>query len=696
MQKTNASNESSASRKILMTCALPYANGAIHVGHMVEHIQADIWARFMRMQGHHVSFICADDTHGTPIMVEAKKRGITPEKLIEDSWQDHTKDFAGFGISFSHYSSTNSAENKKLCEAFFAKMKEKGQLSTTEIDQQYCEHDKMFLPDRFVKGTCPKCGTKDQYGDSCDKCGATYSPIELKEAACSICGNTPVPKKTEQLLFNVENFRSMLMEWIPKSTAKEVSNKMLEWFNEPLRPWDISRNAPYFGFEIPGYPDKFFYVWVDAPMGYVSSFEQYAKKSGLNFDEYWKSDSSTEVYHFIGKDIVYFHTLFWPSLLKTADMRLPTSIFVHGHLTVNGEKMSKSKGTQISAKSYLKHLDASYLRYFYASKLSSSVDDFDLSEEEFINRVNSELIGKITNLASRGASMLGKNFGLQLTTYDAEGAELIRIMRSKSAEIAKDFESRNFAKAMSEIRSLADLGNQYFDAKAPWKLLKENPQLTQQVLTTTVNVFRILSIFLKPVIPDYVQKVEKLLNCSEFQWDSINETLENHKINEYQHLMTRIEPEKWKTMIEENKITPTDTNKEEAKLVESKKTEDKKSSKSAENSSSPSTISIDDFTKLDLRIAKIAKAEAVPEAEKLLKLTLDLGELGTRQVFAGIKSAYTPEKLEGRLTVVVANLAPRKMKFGMSEGMVLAAGSGGSELFILSPDLGAKPGDRVK
>lgn len=690
----NTSHETKASsRKILMTCALPYANGPIHVGHMVEHIQADIWARFMRMQGHQVSFICADDTHGTPIMVEAKKRGITPEKLIEQSWLDHTKDFAGFDISFSHYSSTNSLENKQLCERFFSKMKEKGQLSTTEIDQLYCNHDQMFLPDRFVKGTCPKCGTKDQYGDSCDKCGATYSPVELKEPACSICGNTPVPKKTEQLLFNVENFRSLLMEWIPKATTKEVSNKMLEWFNEPLRAWDISRNAPYFGFEIPGYPGKFFYVWVDAPMGYVSSFQQYAKQSGLSFEEYWSPDSKNEVYHFIGKDIVYFHTLFWPSLLKTADMRLPTSVFVHGHLTVNGEKMSKSKGTQISAKSYLKHLDAAYLRYFYASKLSSGVDDFDLSEEEFINRVNSELIGKITNLASRGASMLGKNFGAMTSTCDTEGAEVLKTFRSKSEEIAKEFESRNFSKAMSEIRALADLGNQYFDAKAPWKLLKENPSATQQVLTTTMNLFRILSIYLKPVIPDYAKKVEHLLNEKEFSWDSINQTIENHRINEYQHLMTRIEPEKWKVMIDENKPA-------ESKATDNKPTEKKPAAKTEtqndRNAAGSETISIDDFSKVDLRIARIAKAEAVPEADKLLRLTLDLGDLGTRQVFAGIKSAYSPEKLEGRLTVMVANLAPRKMKFGMSEGMVLAAGSGGSDLFILSPDAGAKPGDRVK
>jgi methionyl-tRNA synthetase len=669
-------------RKILVTCALPYANGSVHIGHLVEHIQADIWVRFLKLQGHDVHFLCADDTHGTPIMIESRKQGITPEKLIGDAWIEHTEDFKGFQIQFSHYSSTNSPANKELCEFFFEKIKAGGHLGSKKIDQLYCEHDKMFLPDRFVKGECPKCGAKDQYGDSCDVCAATYTPADLKSPACAICGNKPVLKQSEQLLFKVNNFKSFLENWIPQHLSRDMVAKMMEWFKEDLREWDISRNAPYFGFQIPGYTDKYFYVWVDAPMGYVSTTKEYAQQGKLKFEDYWKSEDS-EVYHFIGKDITYFHALFWPALLKSADFRLPTKIHVHGMLTVNGEKMSKSKGTSLKVKTYLKHLDPMYLRYYYASKLSSGVDDIDLNLEDFSQRVNSDLIGKITNLASRGAQMLSKKMDGVMSVPDEKGFALLSSLQASAPKIAEAYEKLEFSKAISEIRFLADEANRYFDEKAPWKTLESDPAGTKQVLTTTLNVFRNLAIFLKPVLPAYTQKVEKLFNEKPYSWKDLKTTLKNHKINDYEHLATRLDPVKVQAMIEESKVTETKTTPAPLHAA-------------AAPQETSAHCSIDDFSKIDLRIGKIVSAEAIPEADKLLKLQIDLGPLGTKQIFAGIKSAYEATSLVGRLTVVVANLAPRKMKFGMSEGMVLAAGAGGKELFILSPDSGAKPGDKVK
>lgn len=680
---------SKTSRRMLVTSALPYANGPIHLGHLVEQIQTDIWCRFHRLRGNECYYLCGEDTHGTAVMIAAKQRGLKPEEWIARMAQEHTADFQNFQIEFAHYSSTHSEENRRLCEFFFSRMQEQNLLTTKSIDQLYCEHDQMFLPDRFVKGICPRCGSPGQYGDSCDVCGATYSATDLKEPACAVCGNTPVLRKSEQLLFQLEKFRGFLQEWLPKHTPKEVAKKMLEWFNEPLRDWDISRNAPYFGFEIPGHPGKYFYVWVDAPMGYVSATEQFAKKTGkIAFDDFWRSEK-TEVYHFIGKDITYFHTLFWPALLKMAGFRTPTQVFAHGMLMVNGQKMSKSKGTMISASTYAKHLDPTFLRYYYASKLGSGLDDIDLNTEDFIQRVNSDLVGKITNLGSRGATMLGKNFGGELTALDADGETLLKDFRKAGERIATLYEDREYAKAINEIRVLADEANRYFDEKAPWKSLKTQPAETQKVLSSTLNFFRVLAIYLKPVIPAYVAQVEKLYRASSpWKWSDIETSLTSGQINTYEHLLNRIDPAKVELMMAESRPA-TEENK-------SAKPQGPASTAKPDPNALKSEITIDQFSAVDLRVGLIVSAEAVPEADKLLKLKIDLGPLGTRHVFAGIKSAYDPAQLVGRKTVVVANLKPRQMKFGLSEGMVLAAGPGGKDLFILSPDDGAKPGDPVK
>lgn len=666
-----------------MTIALPYANGPLHLGHLVEAIQADVWSRFQKMQGHRVHFFCADDTHGTPVMINAREKKTTPEALIADIWQEHTTSYKGFQIDFTHYSSTNSKTNQQMCELFYGKMKEKKALSRKSIEQLYCEHDKMFLPDRFVKGTCPKCGTADQYGDSCDVCSATYSPSDMKNAACSLCGTKPVKKDSEHVFFELEPHRDFLKGWLAKHTTDEVRKKMLEWFEGDLRAWDITRDGPYFGFPIPGETNKYFYVWVDAPMGYISSSKEYFDQNNLNFENFWKNPD-VEIYHFIGKDITYFHTLFWPALLKTADFQTPRAVHVHGRLMINGEKMSKSKGNFVAAHTYLKHLQADYLRYYFATKLNSSLDDFDLSLEDFSSRVNSELVGKITNLASRGAQMLAKKNNNKMTTLDAQGGLLVNRARAKSQTIAELFEAREYSKAMNEIRSIADEANRYFDEKAPWKTVDSDPASTFQVLTSTLNVFRILAVYLKPVLPAYVEKVEKLFNQKLDSWASAQDLLENHQLNNFEPLITRIEPEKLKAIMDDTKALNEVIQKE------------KKQAQTAAPAQDDGFIEIDLFQKIDLRVAEILVAEAVPEADKLLRLKVSLGPMGERQIFAGIKAAYDPSQLVGRKVVVVANLKPRKMKFGMSEGMVLAAGPGAPNLFVLSPDQGAKAGDPVK
>ena len=670
-------------RKIIMTCALPYANGPIHLGHMLEHIEADIYARFQKMAGHECIFLCADDTHGTPIMIKARELGIKPEDYIAQSFKDHTQDFKDFSIAFDHYGSTHSVENKKLSETFYERLKAKGHIHKKPIEQLYCEHDKMFLPDRFVKGTCPKCATPGQYGDSCDNCGATYSPSELKNPGCSICGTPPVKKESDHIFFKLNNFKAELMKWLPEHTAPEVSKKMMEWFNEDLRDWDISRDEPYFGFQIPGEPGKYFYVWVDAPMGYVSAAEQYLKSQGRELSEFWGKDSKTECYHFIGKDIVYFHTLFWPALLSGADFRTPTRVNVHGHVMVNGEKMSKSKGTFINARTYLNHLDPQFLRYYYATKINASVDDLDLNLEDFQSRVNSDLVGKIVNLGSRGAQMLSKKLDGIISKCDADGEKLIAELQSFADRIAKHYDERDFSKVTTLIRELAEKTNKYFDDKAPWKTVEGDPSGTKQVVATTLNAFRILTIYLKPVLPMMATRVSALLNEKEYQWSDVQKKLENHKINDYTHLVQRVDPEKVKAMLDEQKA-----------FFEKQV---KPNVKAAPTESEPtSLISFDDFMKVDLRVAKVIEVEEIKDADKLLRLKVEINDGQVKQIIAGIKLAYSPDKLLGRHVLICANLAPRKMKFGISEGMVLAAGDGGNDLFVFSPDPGAKTGQRVK
>lgn len=687
-----------AKRKILITCALPYANGYIHLGHLVEYLQADFWARFQEMRGHECTFICADDTHGTPIMVKAREQGITPEALIAKSYEEHTKDFADFQVKFARYGSTNSEENRLLCEYFYKKFVEGGFTRTQAIQQLFCEHDKMFLPDRFVKGTCPNCKAKEQYGDSCDVCGATYSPSDMSEVQCSLCGTPPVLKGSESIFFKLNDFKSYLEEWIPKHCAPEISKKMLEWFSADLLDLDISRDEPYFGFAIPGTNNrKFFYVWVDAPMGYMSTTEQWAKAQGKTLKDIWQ-DPEREIYHFIGKDIARFHTIFWPAFLKAAELRSPNQVFVHGHLMVNGEKMSKSKGTFIAARTYLNHLNPEYLRFYYATKLSSSVDDIDLNLEEFVNRVNSELVGKITNLGSRGGQMLKKKMDGVMSTPDAEGLKLIELSQKKADIIAGFYEARDFAKAFAEIRGLADEANRYFDEKAPWKTLEAEPEKTKQVITTTLIIFRMLAIYMKPVLPEYTLKVEKLLGEKDYSWADAQKILTHRPINDYEHLATRIEAEKVKAMVEESR----QMNEEIAaskKMTSTSVTGTAKApakAASADPNAYAPEIEFADFEKVDLRIGQILEAEEIKEADKLLRLKVDIGGGQIRQIISGIKAAYKPEAMVGRQVLVCVNLKPRKMKFGMSEGMILAAGTGGSDLFVLSADAGAKVGQRVK
>lgn len=672
-------------RKILVTCALPYANGSIHLGHMLEHIQADIWVRYQRMRGHQVHFICADDAHGTPIMLKAQQMGIAPEEMIARVSEEHQADFGGFHISFDNYHSTHSDENRALAELIYTRLQESGKIKSRTISQLFDPEKAMFLPDRFVKGTCPKCKSPDQYGDNCDACGATYSPTELIDPKSAVSGATPVMKDSEHFFFDLPQFETWLAGWVRGSGAiqEEMANKMQEWFESGLQQWDITRDAPYFGFEIPGAPGKYFYVWLDAPIGYMASFKNLCNKRGdIDFDSYWKADSDAELYHFIGKDIAYFHCLFWPSMLEGAGFRKPTKVNVHGYVTVNGAKMSKSKGTFIKASTYLNHLDPECLRYYYAAKLNSRIDDLDLNLDDFVQRVNADVVNKLVNLASRNAGFIAKRFGGQLAASCAE-PELYAEFANARAAISEAYESREFSRAIREIMALADKANRYVDDKAPWVIAKQegaDAQL-QAVCSVGINLFRVLMAYLKPVMPELAARAEAFLGET-LTWDGIAAPLVNHTVAPFKALFSRIEPTKIEAMIEASKE---DLAKEQAPKVTGPLADDPISE----------TISYDDFAKIDLRVALIKKAEAVPEADKLLKLQLDIGG-ETRQVFAGIKSAYNPEDLEGKLTVMVANLAPRKMRFGMSEGMVLAAGPGGKDLWILEPQEGAQPGMRVK
>ncbi len=671
-------------KKILVTSALPYANGPIHIGHLVEYIQTDIWVRFQKMQGHDCIYVCADDAHGTPIMLLARQEDIAPEALIERMQQQHLQDFSSFRVEFDNYYSTHSEENRLLSEKIYTSNRDKGHIASRTITQAYDPVEKMFLPDRFIKGTCPKCGATDQYGDNCEVCGASYSPNELINPISAISGATPEERESEHYFFKLGDFEQMLKGWTRGGHLQpEVSNKLDEWFDAGLQEWDISRDAPYFGFEIPDHPGKYFYVWLDAPIGYMASFKHLCDRTaGLEFDAYWAKSSDAEVYHFIGKDIIYFHALFWPAMLHGTDLRTPTAIFAHGFLTVDGQKMSKSRGTFIKAGTYLQHLNPEYLRYYFAAKLGAGIEDIDLNFEDFSARVNADLIGKVVNIASRCAGFIFKRYAGKLSAELSE-PELFSSFIDAGNSIASHYEQRAYSRAVREIMALADRANQYIDAKKPWVMAKAEgeSQELQDVCSMGINLFRILIGYLRPILPATAEKSETFLRIAPLTWDQLSSPLTDHEIAKFKPLMTRVEQHRIEAMLADS---TTDLS-EEKKVVDAGPLDDPINE----------IIEFPDFTKVDLRVVRILKAAHVDGADKLLQLTLDLGG-ETRNVFAGIKSAYDPEKLEGRLTVMVANLAPREMRFGVSEGMVLAAGPGGSELFILSPDSGAKPGMRVK
>jgi methionyl-tRNA synthetase len=682
---------SNTSRHMLVTSALPYANGAIHLGHLVEYIQTDIWVRFQKMQGHQAIYVCADDAHGTPIMLRAQAEGITPEELIDRTWHEHVADFADFHIGFDHYHSTHSPENRELAEIIYRRLKAGGHIYSRTIKQAYDPVKEMFLPDRFIKGECPRCGAAEQYGDSCEICGATYAPTDLRNAVSVVSGARPIEKESEHYFFKLGDFEPMLREWTAAGHIQpEIRNKLNEWFEAGLQDWDISRDAPYFGFEIPDAPGKYFYVWLDAPIGYMASFKHYcAQHPELDFDVWWGKESETELYHFIGKDIAYFHTLFWPAMLYGSGFRTPTAVWCHGFLTVNGQKMSKSRGTFITARTYLEHLNPEYLRYYFAAKLGAGIEDLDLNLEDFQLRVNSDLVGKVVNIASRCAGFINKKFAGRLAAACSE-AELYEQFAAARGRIAELYEQREFGHAIREIMTLADHANQYIDAQKPWVLAKQagNEQQVQAVCSTGLNLFRVLIAYLKPVLPQLATASEAFLNIPPLGWDDVAAPLTDHSINKFKPLLTRVEKEKVDAMLDASR---------ENLQASSSPAPAGESKPAAESTIEPIApeIGFDDFAKVDLRVARIVKAEQVEGADKLLRLILDIG-LETRTVFAGIKSAYTPEALEGRLTVMVANLKPRKMRFGVSEGMVLAAGPGGKELWLLHPDEGAQPGMRIK
>lgn len=676
-------------RKILVTSALIYANGTPHLGHLVGTIQSDIWVRFQRMQGHECVFICGSDSHGTPIMIQAEKLGMSPETLIEKMHQAQVKDFADFLVGFDNYYLTHSEENHELVDLIFKRHVEKGNITKRTIKQLFDPVKKMFLPDRYIKGECPNCGTKDQYGDNCEVCGSTYLPTDLKNPYSTLTGTKPIEKESDHYFLKLQNYDEFLKEWTRRGHLQEqVTNKLDEWFKAGLKEWDISRDAPYFGFLIPGEKNKYFYVWLDAPIGYMASFKNLCeKRKDLNFDEYWDKHSQAELYHFIGKDIIYFHALFWPALLHGASYRTPTAIFVNGFLTVDGQKMSKSRGTFIKARTYLNHLQPEYLRYYFAAKLNDRIEDLDINFEDFTQRINADLVGKFINIASRCASFLNKEFGGNLSAECADTA-LYQSFAQAGDEIAKHWDKMDYSHAIRQIMALADRANQYIDEKKPWAMMKDpkQRQAVQDICSMGINLFRILMIYLKPVLPQTAAQVENFLAIPPLTWADKDEPLLDHSIREFKPLINRIDPKQ----IEAMKMATQD---EIEKTTET--TTPTAAAKAESDAETKPTITIDDFNKIDLRIAKVIEAEAVEGADKLLRLTVSLGD-ETRQIFAGIKSAYKPEELIGRHVVVVANLAPRKMRFGVSAGMVLAAGPGGKDLWVISPDPGAEPGAKVK
>lgn len=674
-------------RKILVTAALPYANGEIHLGHLVESIQTDIFVRYLRMNGHTCWFICGSDAHGTPIMLNAQKQGITAEALISRTKAAQEKDFAAFDISFDNFYTTHSNENETLCKSIYTTLYERGDISTKTIAQAFDAEKNMFLPDRFIKGECPRCSAKDQYGDNCEVCGATYSPTELKNPRSAISGSSPIQKESQHYFFNLERYTDFLKTWLQhKPIQPEVVNKLQEWFNAGLKAWDISRDGPYFGFSIPNTDNKYFYVWLDAPIGYMASFKNFCDKtSQASFDDYWHKDSDAELYHFIGKDIMYFHTLFWPAILHGAGYRTPSAVFVHGFLTLNGAKMSKSRGTFIQAATYLNHLNPAYLRYYFASKLNAGIRDVDLSWDDFIARVNSDLVGKVINIASRCAGFIYKRFSGQLSA-SLDDATLFETGVSIGETIGEHFEARNYHLAIRDIMLYADKVNQYIDKHKPWECIKDPDKLdhVQNVCSMGIQCFKLLMTYLKPIIPSIVTQAEAFLNCEPLTWENRKTPLCAHIINRYQPLITRVELEKVNAMQEEAK-----------NIIQAQTTSDT----NGLNSNIPAlkeTISFEDFAKCDLRVVTIVHAEAVPEANKLIKVIVDLGGV-KKQIFAGIKKAFEPETLIGQQTLMIANLAPRKMRFGISEGMLLiASGEADDALWLLRPDAKIESGTPVK
>ncbi|SRR5579885_200812 len=684
----------SVKRKILATNALPYANGAPHLGHLVGTIQGDIWVRLQKMLGHDCMYICGSDSHGTPIMIQAEKMGITPEALINQVRTQQERDFADFLVEFDNYYTTHSEENRELVETIFKRHLEAGNITKRTIRQLFDPVKNMFLPDRYIKGECPNCGAKDQYGDNCEVCGATYLPTDLKNPYSTLSGTKPVEKESEHYFFKLQNYDEFLKQWTRHGHLQEqVTNKLDEWFKDGLKEWDISRDSPYFGFSIPGETNKYFYVWLDAPVGYMASFKNLcAKRKDINFADYWESYDTADLIHFIGKDIIYFHALFWPAMLHGAGFRTPSQIYVNGFLTVDGQKMSKSRGTFIKARTYLDHLQPEYLRYYFAAKLSDRIEDLDINFDDFSQRINSDLVGKFINIASRCASFINKSFSGKLSAEISEHM-LYREFAKAGAIIADNYKKLEYSHAIRQIMTLADKANQYIDEKKPWALMKDpgRHQEVQDICTAGINLFRILMIYLKPILPSTAKQVENFLNIPPLQWQDKDEPLLGHKINDFQPLINRIDPKQI-----------------EALKMAAQQDIDKSASAPAQAAVTPAPakepvkepakehISIDDFNKIDLRIAKVLEAESVEGADKLLRLKVDLGN-ETRQIFAGIKSAYQPDQLVGRQVVIVANLAPRKMRFGVSEGMVIVASDGESgNLFIVSPDSGAEPGMKVK
>ncbi|MDZ7670728.1 MAG: methionine--tRNA ligase [Gammaproteobacteria bacterium] len=676
------------SRRILVTSALPNANGAIHLGHLLEHIQTDIWVRFQRLCGHQVTYVCADDTHGTATMLKAEEEGTSADVLIERMRQEHARDFVGFLVEHDNYYSTHSEENREFAELIYNRLKDRGLIFTRTVEQLYDPERKMFLADRFVKGTCPNCGAADQYGDNCEVCGATYDATELGDVRSLISGAAPVLNDSEHYFFDLGQYTDFLREWLASGHVQpEVANKLQEWLRDGLRPWDISRDAPYFGFLIPGTENKYFYVWMDAPIGYMASFKNFTDaRNDISFDDYWQPDTDTEVHHFIGKDIVNFHALFWPAVLDAAGFRTPTRIHTHGFITVDGTKMSKSRGTFVNAATYLEHLKPEYLRYYYAAKLNGTVDDIDINLEDFVARVNSDLVGKVVNIASRCAGFISKHFDGRLagTLHDAE---LWERFRAAAEGIAERFEKGDTARAVRDITALADQANQYIAGHAPWSMIKDGREAeVQAVCSQGINLYRLLVIYLKPILPQLAADSEAFLNVKPLTWQDLEAPLLDHTIEPFKALFQRLDKDAVDRMIEASREPETASKSDSASGSDFQ---------SRPEVAPTNAISIDDFDKVDLRVARIVSAETVEGADKLLRLTLDTGD-GRRQVLSGIREAYDPADLVDRLTVVVVNLAPRKMRFGVSEGMVLAAGPGGRDVFLLSPDSGAEPGMRVK